>query len=82
MQVNALDHVNIITDNLDGTCTFYAELLGLDRRDAPPPLTWAPIDVYADEAGDSETDKSYTTAMCVLCLEVYYRYFTPLLLGR
>jgi hypothetical protein len=44
--------------------------------------SFAPIDVYADEAGDSENDKSYTTAMCVLCLEVYYRYFTPLLLGR
>ena len=44
--------------------------------------SFAPIDVYADEAGDTQNDKSYTTAMCVLCLEVYYRYFTPLLLGR
>ena len=34
------------------------------------------------EAGDSRRDRSYTTAMCVLSLEVYYRYFTPLLLGR
>jgi catechol 2,3-dioxygenase-like lactoylglutathione lyase family enzyme len=39
MKVNALDHVNIITPDLDGTCVFYAELLGLERRDAPPPLT-------------------------------------------
>jgi catechol 2,3-dioxygenase-like lactoylglutathione lyase family enzyme len=39
MKVNALDHVNIITDDLDGTATFYEELLGLDRRDGPPPLT-------------------------------------------
>lgn len=39
MKVNALDHVNIITGDLDGTARFYAELFGLDRRDAPPPLT-------------------------------------------
>ena len=39
MQVEALDHVNIITDDLDGTAAFYADLLGLERRDAPPPLT-------------------------------------------
>ena len=26
-----------------------------------------------------DDDRSYTTAMCVLTLEVYYRYFTPLL---
>ncbi|MFM5913610.1 MAG: VOC family protein [Chakrabartia godavariana] len=39
MKVNALDHVNIITADLDGTCDFYAELLNLERRDAPPPLT-------------------------------------------
>lgn len=39
MQVNALDHVNIITDDLDGTARFYEALLNLERRDAPPPLT-------------------------------------------
>jgi 4-hydroxyphenylpyruvate dioxygenase-like putative hemolysin len=39
MKVNALDHVNIITDDLDGTARFYAEVFDLDRRDAPPPLT-------------------------------------------
>ncbi len=39
MHVNALDHVNIITSDLDGTARFYAELLGLKRRNAPPPLT-------------------------------------------
>jgi catechol 2,3-dioxygenase-like lactoylglutathione lyase family enzyme len=43
MHVNALDHVNIITGDLDGTARFYADLLDLERRDAPPPLTpnWA-----------------------------------------
>ena len=39
MKVNALDHVNIITGDLDGTARFYAELFDLERRDAPPPLT-------------------------------------------
>lgn len=39
MQVEALDHINIITGDLDGTADFYASLLGLERRDAPPPLT-------------------------------------------
>ncbi|MEO0062146.1 MAG: hypothetical protein RLZZ08_706 [Pseudomonadota bacterium] len=39
MSVEALDHVNIITDRLDETAQFYAELLDLERRDAPPPLT-------------------------------------------
>ena len=27
------------TADLDGTARFYAELFGLERRDAPPPLT-------------------------------------------
>jgi catechol 2,3-dioxygenase-like lactoylglutathione lyase family enzyme len=39
MTVLALDHVNIITADLDGSCAFYSELLDLERRDAPPPLT-------------------------------------------
>ncbi len=39
MKVNALDHVNIITGDLDGTSRFYAEVFNLERRDAPPPLT-------------------------------------------
>lgn len=38
MKVNALDHVNIITDDLPGTVTFLAGLFDLDVRDAPPPL--------------------------------------------
>lgn len=39
MKVNALDHINIITAELDGTASFYADLFSLDRRNAPPPLT-------------------------------------------
>ena len=44
--------------------------------------SFRPIDAYAEYAGDSDRDMSYTTAMCVLSLEVYYRYFTPLLRGK
>jgi hypothetical protein len=44
--------------------------------------SFAPIDQYARYAGDSARERSYTTAMCVLSLEIYYRYFTPLLVGR
>ncbi|RKY20181.1 MAG: hypothetical protein DRQ55_08500 [Planctomycetota bacterium] len=50
-------------------------LLPAQRRDG----SWQPISLYADYAGDDNRDRSYTTAMCVLSLEVYYRYFTPLL---
>ncbi len=43
MKVNALDHVNIITEDLDGTVHFFADLFDLDVRDAPSPLKpeWA-----------------------------------------
>lgn len=51
MKVNALDHVNIITGDLDGTARFYAELFDLDRRDAPPPLTPANAQWMYDDAG-------------------------------
>jgi len=39
MIVERLDHVNIITDRLAETARFYAELLDLEERDGPPPLT-------------------------------------------
>jgi catechol 2,3-dioxygenase-like lactoylglutathione lyase family enzyme len=39
MKVNALDHINIITSDLHGTARFYAELLDLEARNGPPPLT-------------------------------------------
>jgi hypothetical protein len=45
-----------------------------------PDGSWDCIDEYARNfALDDPNDKSYTTSMCVLMLEVYYRYFTPLL---
>ncbi|MCB9881561.1 MAG: PD40 domain-containing protein [Planctomycetes bacterium] len=44
--------------------------------------SFAPVGAYARYAKDTRKDRSYTTAMCVLSLEVYYRYFTPLLEKR
>lgn len=40
------------------------------------------IDVYAEYAGDTDRDRAYTTAMCVLSLEAYYRYLTPMVRPR
>lgn len=39
VHVEALDHVNIITSDVEGSARFYAQLLGLEPRDGPPPLT-------------------------------------------
>lgn len=38
MKVNALDHVNIVTDDIAGSARFYEEILGLVARDGPPPM--------------------------------------------
>ena len=38
MRVNALDHVNISTVDIDSSAHFYAQLLGLDVRNGPAPL--------------------------------------------
>ncbi len=51
MHVNALDHVNIITDKLGETADFYAALLNLERRDAPAPLTPANAQWMYDAGG-------------------------------
>lgn len=53
-------------------------LLGGQSEDG----SFKPIGAYSAYAGESPRDRSYTTAMCVLSLEVYYRYFTPLLKKR
>jgi catechol 2,3-dioxygenase-like lactoylglutathione lyase family enzyme len=50
MRCNALDHVNIVTEDVAGTARFYADLLGLQVRNGPPPsrpelVQW----VYDDE---------------------------------
>lgn len=51
MKVQALDHVNIIAADLDGTARFYAELFGLERRNGPPPLTPHNAQWMYDDAG-------------------------------
>ena len=50
MAISALNHVNIITDDLDATRKFYADVIGLidgDRPDFPFPGAWLYI---TDEA--------------------------------
>lgn len=51
MHIEALDHVNIITADLDGTARFYAEVFGLERRNAPPPRTVDDAQWMYDESG-------------------------------
>jgi len=51
VRVDALDHINIITADLAGTARFYAEVFGLEPRDAPPPLTHENARWMYDTAG-------------------------------
>ena len=51
MRVEALDHVNIITADLEGSARFYAEVFGLEPRDGPPPLTHDTARWMYDAAG-------------------------------
>jgi catechol 2,3-dioxygenase-like lactoylglutathione lyase family enzyme len=51
VHVEALDHVNIITADLEGTARFYAEVFGLEPRDGPPPLTHENARWMYDAAG-------------------------------
>ncbi len=51
MKLNALDHVNIITDNLEGTVRFFVELFDLDVRDAPEPLPPEHVQWLYDDSG-------------------------------
>jgi catechol 2,3-dioxygenase-like lactoylglutathione lyase family enzyme len=51
VRVGALDHVNIITADLEGTVRFYTELLELEPRDGPPPLTHENARWMYDESG-------------------------------
>jgi catechol 2,3-dioxygenase-like lactoylglutathione lyase family enzyme len=51
VRVEALDHVNIITADLEGSVRFYTELFDLEPRDGPPPLTHANARWMYDTAG-------------------------------
>jgi catechol 2,3-dioxygenase-like lactoylglutathione lyase family enzyme len=72
MKVEALDHVNIITDDLDGSARFYADLLGLERRDAPPPLTPLTAQWMYDDAG-----RAIVHINSLDCTRTYDRAITP-----
>jgi catechol 2,3-dioxygenase-like lactoylglutathione lyase family enzyme len=51
MRVNALDHVNIVTDDLPGTAKFYAELLDLEARNGPGAMSSEDVQWMYDDAG-------------------------------
>jgi catechol 2,3-dioxygenase-like lactoylglutathione lyase family enzyme len=51
VRVDALDHVNIITADLEVRVRFYTELFDLEPRDGPPPLTHANARWMYDAAG-------------------------------
>jgi catechol 2,3-dioxygenase-like lactoylglutathione lyase family enzyme len=51
MHVDALDHVNIITSDVEGSARFYTDLFGLEPRDGPPPLTHENARWMYDDAG-------------------------------
>lgn len=72
MQVEALDHVNIITDRLDESARWYADLLDLDRRDAPPPLTPQTAQWMYDAAG-----RAIIHINSVDCVRTYDREVEP-----
>lgn len=72
MKVEALDHVNIITDDLDGSARFYADLLGLERRDGPPPLTPLTAQWMYDDAG-----RAIVHINSLDCTRTYDRVVTP-----
>ena len=72
MKVEALDHVNSITDRLDETAQWYADLLDLERRDAPPPLTPATAQWMFDAEG-----RAIIHINSVDCHRTYDREVTP-----
>ena len=53
MIVERLDHVNIITDALEETARFYAELLDLEQRDGPPPMKPEHVQWMFDSSGQA-----------------------------
>lgn len=53
MTVNALDHINIMTDRLKETATFYHDAFGLEERDPPPHLDPAKIRWMFDASGSA-----------------------------
>lgn len=72
MRVDALDHVNVITADLQGTVRFYAELLELEPRDGPPPLTHENARWMYDQSG-----RAIVHINTLDCPRAYERGVTP-----
>jgi catechol 2,3-dioxygenase-like lactoylglutathione lyase family enzyme len=70
--VIALDHFNIITPDLDGTADFYADVLGLLRRDGPPPLKPDQVQWMYDAA-----DRAIVHINSLDCPRAYDREVSP-----
>jgi catechol 2,3-dioxygenase-like lactoylglutathione lyase family enzyme len=51
MQVNALDHVNIRSRDVPASARFYAELLGLERRNGPGSFAPEKVQWLCDSQG-------------------------------
>ena len=51
MRVNALDHVNIFTDDMAGSVKFYVELFDLTVKNGPSPLPPEHVQWVYDDAG-------------------------------
>jgi catechol 2,3-dioxygenase-like lactoylglutathione lyase family enzyme len=72
MKVNALDHFNVIAADLDGTARFYADVLGLERRDGPPGLPPHQAQWMYDDAG-----RAIVHINSIDCPRAYDRDVTP-----
>jgi catechol 2,3-dioxygenase-like lactoylglutathione lyase family enzyme len=53
MIVERLDHVNIITADLEASARFYADLLDLEARDGPPPMKPDQVQWMYDASGQA-----------------------------
>lgn len=51
MQVQGLDHINVVTEDMEATTGFYAAVLGLERCNAPPPVLPHQVQWVYDAAG-------------------------------
>ncbi|MFZ5744043.1 MAG: VOC family protein [Pseudomonadota bacterium] len=71
MRVNALDHFNVITEHMDETAAFYAAVLGLERRDGPPPLPPHQVQWMYDDAGRALVHINHTECPRAFDREVF-----------
>ena len=62
MRVLALDHVNVISDDMIASERFYTEILGLEARNGPAPFPPEQIRWMYDEAGRPVIHLNHPTA--------------------